>query len=130
MRRAWLALLAPLCAFACHTEGAHAQTVSSLNSNGTADVRSMDLTLDAGGNGTWDVTAGGTMPPFAGVPDVTHLAQAVNTNDYLVCNYTTRTATTVAVHCLRINSVAALLTGLFGGTLAGVKVNLIARYRQ
>jgi hypothetical protein len=119
-----LALLAS--ALATHTD-AHAQTVSGLI--GPADVRSMDLTLDASGNGTWDVTAGGSLPPFAGVPDVTHLAQAVNTNDYLVCNYTTRTTSTIAVHCLRINGLAALLTGLFGGSLAGVKVNLIARYR-
>lgn len=95
----------------------------------SADVRSMDLALDASGNGTWDVTAGGTLPAFPGVPDVTHLAQAVNTNDYLICNYTVRTATTVAVHCMRINGLAVLLTGLFGGTLLGVKVNLIARYR-
>ena len=94
-----------------------------------ADVRSMDLTLDASGVATWDVTAGGTAQPFGGVPDVTHLPQAVNSTDMLVCNFTTRTATTIVVKCLRVNTVAALLTGLFGGTIAGLKVNLIARYK-
>lgn len=127
MRKMFHALAIALAVGFCSPAPATAQTVSGLV--GAADVRSADLTLDASGNASWDVTNGGTLPPFSAVPDVTHLAQAVNTNDYLVCNYMVRTTTTIAVHCLRINGLAALLTGLLGGSLAGVKVNLIARYR-
>lgn len=94
----------------------------------SVDVRSMDVTLDATGAGTWTFTADGS-PPFAGVPDVTHLPQAVNTTDLLICNYTARTVSSVSVRCQRVNPLSGLLTGLFGGTMAGLKVNLMARYK-
>lgn len=123
--RARTILLAGLLALAASAEAA-AQTVSALNP--AADVRSSVVTLDSSGNATWDFTAGGTQPPFSGVPDVTHIPQAMDNANPIICNYTARTASLVSVHCWRTNTLG-LLSGLLTGPITGGQVNLIARYR-
>lgn len=93
-----------------------------------ADVRSGEVTLAADGTGSWDLTAGGTLPPMGGTPDVTHIPQAMDTTNPLICNFTSRSTTTVAIKCFR-TSLLGLLTGLLSGPVTGGKVNLIARWK-
>lgn len=86
-------------------------------------VAQKDVILDASGNATWDYTG----LNFPGIPIVTHLPQAVDTVNPLICNYTSRTQTAVSVHCWR-TSLLGLLSGLLSGPVTGAKVSLIARY--
>lgn len=98
-----------------------AQTVSGLT--GPALVQSTTVTLDSSGNATWTFT-----PAFPEAPDVTHIPQAMDTVNPLICNYTARTPNIVTIHCWR-TSLIGLLTGLLSGPVTGAQVNLIARYR-
>jgi len=126
MLKTFPALALAIAACLCASASATAQTVSGLV--GPADVRSSVVTLDSSGNATWDFTNGGNAPPFAGVPDVTHIPQAMDTTNPITCNYTARTASLVTIHCWR-TSLLGLLTNLYSGAVAGGQVNLIARYR-
>jgi hypothetical protein len=93
-----------------------------------ADVRSCAVTLDSSGNGTCDFTNGGTSVPFAGTPDVTHLARAMDTTNPLICNLVSVSTSAVTIHCWR-TALLGLLTNLYSGSTSGAQVTLIARYR-
>lgn len=108
-------------AIACTVAPAHAQLVTSLT--GPSLVESTTVTLDAGGNATWTFA-----PAFPATPDVTHIPQAMDTANPIICNYTARTATQVTIHCWR-TALIGLLTNLYAGSTTGAQVNLIARYR-
>lgn len=117
-----LAVAFAFCALACHTKAADAQdTYSSLVS--ASLVQSTTVSLDSSGNAAWTFS-----PAFPEAPDVTHIPQAMDTINPLICNYTARTATFVTIHCWR-TSLLGLLSGLLSGPVTGAQVNLIARYR-
>lgn len=114
-------LLAGLLALAAPA-AANAQVVSGIYPAG-AMVDQTVVTLDSSGNASWNYSV-----QFPGIPAVVHLPKAVNTSDALICNWTAITQTSVSIHCWRTNTLSALLTGLLGGTTAGLQVSLVARY--
>lgn len=89
----------------------------------TTWIKQTDVTLDASGNATW--TFDPADPPPV-VPAIVHLPKAGDATNPIICNWMTRSTTSVTVHCWRTN-VSGLLAGLFSGSIAGAQVTLVAR---
>ncbi|MBQ1479845.1 MAG: hypothetical protein IIZ30_07395 [Sphingomonas sp.] len=86
-------------------------------------IKQTDVTLDAAGNATW--TFDPSDPPPV-VPAIVHLPRAGDSTNPIICNWMSRSTTSVMVHCWRTN-LSGLLAGLFSGSIAGSQVTLVAR---
>jgi len=117
-------LKALACIVALLSAPAAAQEVSSTAGN-PIQLQSTTVTLDATGDATWTYDT-----PFPVAPDLSHMVQGLDKINPVTCNYMARTNALVTIHCWRANTLSALLGGMFSGSVAGVQVNLTARYRQ
>ncbi|KTT68262.1 hypothetical protein [Sphingomonas sanguinis] len=118
----WRSLIAILCV------GASAPAVGQCYRDGlpcvtTTWIKQTDVTLDASGNATWSFDPADP-PPV--VPAIVHLPRAADATNPIICNWMSRSTTSVTVHCWRTN-LSGLLGALFSGSIAGSQVTLVAR---
>ncbi|MFD1104583.1 hypothetical protein [Sphingobium olei] len=111
----WLALLALALSAPAHAQ----DTYSSLVTAGM--VQQQTVTLNSSGDATWTFVT-----PFLNPPIVAHFPKQMDPSNPLICNYTSVTTTAVSIHCWR-TTLAGLLTNLFGGSVTGGEVTIIAR---
>ena len=113
-------ILPALLLAACVAPVAAQDTMSSIYPIGGM-VQQKTVTLDASGNASWTFT-----DPFPGTPAVAHFPKQMDATNPLICNFTSVSTTTVSIHCWR-TTLLGLLTNLFGGSVTGGEVTIIAR---
>ncbi|BBC99082.1 hypothetical protein [Sphingobium sp. YG1] len=84
-------------------------------------VQQKTVTLDASGNATWTFT-----DPFPGAPAVAHFPKQMDAANPLICNFSAVSSASVSIHCWR-TTLLGLLTNIFGGSVTGGEVTIIAR---
>lgn len=113
-----LLIAAAVCATAA--PAAAQDTMSSIYPLGGM-VQQRTVTLDSAGNASWIFT-----DPFPGTPAVAHFPKQMDAANPLICNFTAVSSTGVSIHCWR-TTLLGLLTNLFGGSVTGGEVTIIAR---